>query len=79
MRGQESVSNTSKRAAGFEAATISSSLLLRENDAADLLVVHANESLQSLVLSPGYERTVVKQGKLVASKSGVEVVHVVQA
>ena len=69
-----SVSNTSKRAAGIEAATISSSLLLCDNDAEDLLMVHENESVQSLVLNLGYERTVVKQGRLVASKSGVEVV-----
>ncbi|KAF8530794.1 Metallo-dependent hydrolase [Gautieria morchelliformis] len=69
----EAVSNTSKRAAGYPCHP---ALSLSENDAADLLLVHANESIQSLVLNPGYERTVIKNGKVVASKRAVEfVVH----
>ena len=62
--GQESVSNTSKRAAEIEALTISSSLLLHENDLHNLLVVDANESVKPLVLIPGYEGTVMKQGRV---------------
>lgn len=66
---QAAVSNASKRAAGYPCHT---SLLLSENDQADLLLVHANDSIQSLVLNPGYERTVIKNGKVVASKTAVE-------
>ena len=63
------VSNASKRAAGYPCHT---ALSLRENDPADLLLVYGNDSVQSLVLNPGYKRTVVKNGRVVASKTVVE-------
>jgi len=65
----DAISNTSKRAAGLAPHT---TLSLSENDPADLLLVHGNNSVQSLVLNPTYERTVIKNGKVVASKKVVE-------
>jgi hypothetical protein len=68
---QAAVSNTSRRAAGFPSLN---SLALSEKDPADLLLVHGNDSIQSLVLNPGYERTVIKHGKVVAWKTVVDFV-----
>ncbi|KAF8590768.1 Metallo-dependent hydrolase [Ramaria rubella] len=70
------VSNASKRAAGYPSPR---SMLLHEKDTADLLLVHANDSIQSLVLNPGIERTVIKNGKIVASKTLVEFIDIDEA
>jgi hypothetical protein len=52
------------------------SLELSPNDPADLFIVYGNDTVQSVVLNPGFERTVIKGGRVVASKRVTEFVAV---
>lgn len=65
IRFQESVSNTSKKAVGVKH---SQSLVIKEGDPADLVIVHGRKSIQSVVLNPGIERTVIKSGRVISSR-----------
>jgi cytosine/adenosine deaminase-related metal-dependent hydrolase len=66
---QDAVSNLSKSAAGF---THAQSLVLQKGDPADFVIVHGNDSIHSVVLNPSYERTVIKSGRIVASRTTVD-------
>ncbi|GJJ07829.1 hypothetical protein Clacol_002034 [Clathrus columnatus] len=67
----DSVSNTSKRAVGVRCGE---SLVIRKGDPADLIIVHGNNSIQSLVLSPSFERTVIKNGRVISSRRIIDVI-----
>ncbi|KIJ51873.1 hypothetical protein M422DRAFT_58789 [Sphaerobolus stellatus SS14] len=62
----DSVSNVSKRAAGMNHPR---SLLVQKGDPADLVLIHGCSNVQDLVLSPSYERTTIKAGRVVASRT----------
>ncbi|PPR01742.1 hypothetical protein CVT24_001562 [Panaeolus cyanescens] len=65
----KSVTITSKRAIGVQ--DVPTSLVLTVGDPADFVILHRNESLQSAVLNPSYDRTTIKTGNMVASRRSV--------
>ncbi|KAF9046714.1 hypothetical protein BJ165DRAFT_1187818 [Panaeolus papilionaceus] len=65
----KSVTIVSKRAIGLQ--DVPASLSLAISDPADFVIFHRNESLQSAVLNPCFERTTVKAGNMVASRRSV--------
>lgn len=48
--------------------------MVREGDPADLLIIHGKSSVQSVVLNPGFERTVIKNGRVISSRKVVTLV-----
>ncbi|KAF8526652.1 hypothetical protein BU17DRAFT_40552 [Hysterangium stoloniferum] len=68
----DAVTNASKRAVGICAHD--RSLALSPGGPADLVIVHGNDTVQSVVLNPGFERTVIKGGRVIASKRATEFV-----
>jgi hypothetical protein len=62
---QSSVTLFAKRAIG---ETAPQSLIPQKGDRADFVILHENATLQSAVLNPSWERTVIKGGVTVAHR-----------
>ena len=65
-RPQRSVTCTSKRAIGLP--EVSSTLVPSQGDRADFVILHNSQSAQQAVLSPSYDRTTIRGGKVVAGR-----------
>ncbi|KAH7884961.1 hypothetical protein F5I97DRAFT_1810368 [Phlebopus sp. FC_14] len=67
------VSTTSKEAIGIQerAHTDNDGLVPRVGDAADFALVHEARRWQSVILSPGFDRTTIVAGKVVAKRKAV--------
>jgi hypothetical protein len=63
---------TSKRAIGQINAP--SSLVPVQNDPADFVIIHEAQTIQQVVLNPGYDRTTIKAGKVVAKRVGNQII-----
>jgi hypothetical protein len=63
---QEAVTIVAKRAAGED--LVPASLVPQVGDAADFVILHDNDSVQSAALSPCYARTTIKAGAVVARR-----------
>ncbi|CAL1713115.1 unnamed protein product [Somion occarium] len=66
----ESVTNTARRAIGRQQdsrlSKESRPMIVRVGDVADFVLLHNNDSTQSAVLNPSYDRTTIKGGRIVS-------------
>jgi len=62
----EAITTTARQAIG---ATSFQGLMPQIGDPAEFVILHENDSLQSVVCNPGYDRTTIYRGEVVAKRS----------
>jgi hypothetical protein len=72
LNKKRSVTVTSKRAIGQ--TNVPSSFFPVQNDPADFVIVHEANTIQQVVLNPGYDRTTINAGKVVAKRVGSQMI-----
>jgi imidazolonepropionase-like amidohydrolase len=66
---QKSITTTARRAIGINQDS-GRSLFPALGSRADFVILHKNTSVQSVVLNPCYDRTTIKDGRVVATRVG---------
>jgi hypothetical protein len=65
---QQAVTLTSKRAIGQRDRDVHRDLCIAPDDPADFVILHDTPNLQSAALNPGYDRTTIRAGVVVARR-----------